>query len=92
MPAHGWMSVSVEPLHESVRDLEGQHPLQGDDAPRPFRSTPRPLGLATFLSYFEDTTGALYAFCVMVLAPGLLVFLVAQRQFIQGLTSGATKG
>ena len=51
-----------------------------------------PLGLATFLSYFEDTTGALYAFCVMVLVPGLLVFLLAQKHFIQGLTFGATKG
>jgi len=51
-----------------------------------------PLGLSTFLAYFEDTTGALYAFCVMVLAPGLLVFFMAQQQFIQGLTSGARKG
>ncbi len=51
-----------------------------------------PLGLSTFLAYFEDTTGALYAFCVMVLAPGLLVFFLAQRQFIEGLTSGARKG
>lgn len=51
-----------------------------------------PLGLSTFLSYLENTTGALYAFCVMVLAPGVLVFLLEQRRFIQGLTSGATKG
>jgi len=51
-----------------------------------------PLGLARFLSYVEDTTGALYAFVVMVLAPGLLVFLMAQRDFIRGLTAGATKG
>jgi ABC-type glycerol-3-phosphate transport system permease component len=51
-----------------------------------------PLGLARFLSYQEDTTGALYAFCVMVLAPGLLLFLLAQKEFVQGLTSGATKG
>ena len=51
-----------------------------------------PLGLSTFLAYFEDTTGALYAFCVLVLIPGLLVFFLAQDQFIQGLTSGATKG
>jgi ABC-type glycerol-3-phosphate transport system permease component len=51
-----------------------------------------PLGLARFLSYQEDTTGALYAFCVMVLAPGLLLFLLAQKEFISGLTSGATKG
>lgn len=51
-----------------------------------------PLGLARFLSYHEDTTGALYAFVIMVLAPGILLFLMAQKEFIQGLTSGATKG
>ncbi len=51
-----------------------------------------PLGLATFLSYLEDTTGALYAFCIMVLAPGILLFLLEQKRFVQGLTSGATKG
>jgi ABC-type glycerol-3-phosphate transport system permease component len=51
-----------------------------------------PLGLSTFLSYLENTTGALYAFCVMVLAPGILLFLLEQRRFMQGLTSGATKG
>jgi ABC-type glycerol-3-phosphate transport system permease component len=50
-----------------------------------------PLALARFLSYQEDTTGALYAFCIMVLAPGILLFLLAQKEFIQGLTSGATK-
>jgi ABC-type glycerol-3-phosphate transport system permease component len=51
-----------------------------------------PLGLARFLSYMEDTTGALYAFAVLVLAPSILVFLMAQKEFIRGLTSGATKG
>jgi ABC-type glycerol-3-phosphate transport system permease component len=51
-----------------------------------------PLGLSYFLSYFEDTTGALYAFCVMVLTPTIAIFLLTQRQFIQGLTSGAAKG
>jgi len=51
-----------------------------------------PLGLARFLSYQEDTTGALYAFVIMVLAPGILLFLLAQKEFIEGLTSGATKG
>jgi ABC-type glycerol-3-phosphate transport system permease component len=51
-----------------------------------------PLGLARFISYQEDTTGALYAFCIMVLAPGILLFLLAQREFVQGLTTGATKG
>ena len=51
-----------------------------------------PLGLARFLSYQEDSTGALYAFCIMVLAPGILLFLLAQKEFVQGLTSGAAKG
>lgn len=51
-----------------------------------------PLGLDRFLSYMENTTSALYAFVVMVLAPGILVFLMAQKDFIRGLTSGAAKG
>jgi ABC-type glycerol-3-phosphate transport system permease component len=51
-----------------------------------------PLGLSRFLSVVEDTTGALYAFCVMVLVPGLVIFLLAQKEFVTGLTSGATKG
>ncbi len=51
-----------------------------------------PLGLSTFLSYMENTTGALYAFCIMVLVPGVALFLLEQRRFIDGLTSGATKG
>jgi len=51
-----------------------------------------PLGLSRFLSVVEDTTGALYAFCVMVLVPGLVIFLLAQKEFVSGLTSGATKG
>ncbi len=51
-----------------------------------------PLGLSSFLTVVEDTTGALYAFCIMVLLPGLIMFLLAQKQFIDGLTTGATKG
>jgi ABC-type glycerol-3-phosphate transport system permease component len=51
-----------------------------------------PLGLARFLSYMEDTTGALYAFVVMVLAPGLFVFFMAQKEFVRGLSAGAAKG
>ncbi len=51
-----------------------------------------PLGLSRFLTVVEDTTGALYAFCIMVLLPGLLIFLLAQKEFIAGLTRGAAKG
>lgn len=59
---------------------------------RDVRMQTLPLGLSNFLSQFENTTGSLYAFSVMVLAPGILVFLLAQKQFIRSLTSGATKG
>jgi ABC-type glycerol-3-phosphate transport system permease component len=51
-----------------------------------------PLGLVSFLASFEDTTGSLYSFCVLVVLPSMLVFLLAQKEFIRGLTSGATKG
>jgi ABC-type glycerol-3-phosphate transport system permease component len=51
-----------------------------------------PLGLARFLSVLENTTGALHAFVVLVLIPGIAIFLMAQKEFIRGLTSGATKG
>ena len=50
-----------------------------------------PLGLSRFLNVIENTTGSLYAFCILVLVPGIVVFLLAQKQFIAGLTSGATK-
>ena len=43
-------------------------------------------------NYRLDDTGALFAFVVMVLVPGLTIFLMAQKEFIRGLTSGATKG
>jgi len=51
-----------------------------------------PLGLARFLSYFEDTSGQLYAFVIMVIAPIIVVFLMNQRSFISGMMSGAVKG
>jgi ABC-type glycerol-3-phosphate transport system permease component len=53
---------------------------------------PLPLGLSRFLNDHENTTGALYAFCIMVLVPGITIFLMAQKEFVRGLTSGATKG
>jgi ABC-type glycerol-3-phosphate transport system permease component len=51
-----------------------------------------PLGLSALVGLFEDTTGPLYAYTVMVLVPGILVFLLCQREFVQGLVTGATKG
>jgi len=51
-----------------------------------------PLGLSALVGLFEDTTGPLYAYTVLVLVPGIMVFLLCQREFVQGLVSGATKG
>jgi len=51
-----------------------------------------PLGLARFLSYFEDTSSQLYAFVIMVIATIVVVFLMNQRSFISGMMSRAVKG
>jgi ABC-type glycerol-3-phosphate transport system permease component len=51
-----------------------------------------PLSLSTFVSYFEDTSGQLSAFVVMVVAPIIIVFLMNQNRFMSGMMSGAIKG
>ena len=51
-----------------------------------------PLGLARFLSYFEDTSGQMYAFVLMVIAPVIAIFLLNQKRFISGVLSGVVKG
>jgi ABC-type glycerol-3-phosphate transport system permease component len=51
-----------------------------------------PLGLSRFHSLLEQSTGPLYAFCLMVVAPILLVFFLSQKDFISSLISGAVKG
>lgn len=51
-----------------------------------------PLGLSRFLGYFEQSSGQIYAFCLMVVAPVLLVFLLSQKSFIRSMVSGAIKG
>ncbi len=48
-------------------------------------------GLMQFSSSFETEWGPLFAGYVISSIPLLLVFLVAMRQFISGLTSGAVK-
>jgi len=51
-----------------------------------------PLALSRFLSYFEDTSGQLYAFVILVTLPVILVFLANQKRFVSGILSGAVKG
>jgi len=51
-----------------------------------------PLALSRFLSYFEDTSGQLYAFVVLVAIPVIAIFLLNQKRFISGILAGAMKG
>jgi ABC-type glycerol-3-phosphate transport system permease component len=51
-----------------------------------------PLALSRFLSYFEDTSGQLYAFVVLVAIPVILIFLANQKRFVKGVLAGAVKG
>ncbi|NOY07257.1 MAG: carbohydrate ABC transporter permease, partial [Spirochaetes bacterium] len=51
-----------------------------------------PLGLSRFFSYFEQSSGQIYAFSILVVAPVILVFLLSQKSFIGSMLSGAVKG
>lgn len=50
-----------------------------------------PLGLMAFQSQFQSNYGQLNAAIVMTVLPAALVYLMFQRYFVSGLTSGAVK-
>jgi raffinose/stachyose/melibiose transport system permease protein len=50
-----------------------------------------PLGLMSFQSQFTSDYGQLNAAIVMTVLPATIVYLIFQRYFISGLTSGAVK-
>jgi raffinose/stachyose/melibiose transport system permease protein len=50
-----------------------------------------PLGLMSFQSQFASDYGQLNAAIVMTVAPATIVYLIFQRYFVSGLTSGAIK-
>lgn len=50
-----------------------------------------PLGLMSFQSQFASDYGQLNAAIVMTVLPATLVYLIFQRYFVSGLTSGAIK-
>jgi raffinose/stachyose/melibiose transport system permease protein len=60
--------------------------LVNDDALRTL-----PIGMLFFQGKYTVNTPVLTAGAVIVIAPIILVYLVFQRQFIEGLTSGAVK-
>ncbi|CAI9399198.1 Diacetylchitobiose uptake system permease protein NgcG [Pleomorphomonas sp. T1.2MG-36] len=51
-----------------------------------------PLGLSAFQGQFSRDYGQLNAAIVMTVLPATIVYLIFQRYFVSGLTSGAVKG
>lgn len=51
-----------------------------------------PLGLVQFFGRFETSWTLLFAALTIVTLPVVLLYLLMQKQFIEGLTTGATKG
>ena len=51
-----------------------------------------PLGLMSFQGQFSNDYGQLNAAIVITVLPAVIVYLIFQRYFVSGLTSGAVKG
>lgn len=51
-----------------------------------------PLGLATFVNQYNVDYPELFAALVCVMVPVILIYLVGQKSFIEGMTAGAVKG
>lgn len=53
---------------------------------------PWPLGLMQFQGEFMTNWPALLAYVTMTIVPAILMFLIAQKHIVAGLTAGASKG
>jgi raffinose/stachyose/melibiose transport system permease protein len=51
-----------------------------------------PLGVNQFRGQYAADTARILAYVVVSMVPALVLYVVAQRQLVSGLTSGATKG
>ncbi len=51
-----------------------------------------PIGVTNFSTQYTTDTARVLAFTTLAMIPALLFYLVAERQFVKGLTAGATKG
>jgi raffinose/stachyose/melibiose transport system permease protein len=51
-----------------------------------------PIGVTNFSTQYTTDTARVLAFTTLAMVPALLFYLVAERQFVKGLTAGATKG
>ncbi|MGQ9780246.1 MAG: carbohydrate ABC transporter permease, partial [Bacillota bacterium] len=51
-----------------------------------------PLGMADFVTEYFTYYGPQMAACVISIVPVMLIFLFAQKYFVQGITVGSMKG
>lgn len=51
-----------------------------------------PVGLATFIQRYDIAWGQMTAAATMALIPAAVLFFIAQRRLVEGLTHGAVKG
>jgi raffinose/stachyose/melibiose transport system permease protein len=51
-----------------------------------------PLGLVAFFQQYDSLWNLYFAALMMTTLPVILIFVLMQRQFIAGITAGATKG
>lgn len=58
---------------------------------RTTRSKTLPLSLSEFSTYFEVNWGQTMAAAVVIIIPIVLIYMLIQRQFVTGITSGAVK-
>jgi len=52
---------------------------------------PVSVGIFSFIGMYTTQWGSLMAFSVMIALPALIAFMLLQRHFISGLTTGAVK-
>ena len=58
----------------------------------PSRGTTITTGIYRSIGQYQQDFGALFAFMFLATLPVLIFFLLLQKQFVKGLTGGATKG
>jgi raffinose/stachyose/melibiose transport system permease protein len=51
-----------------------------------------PLGVNQFRGQYAADTARILAYVVLAMVPALVLYVLAERQLVSGLTSGATKG
>ena len=51
-----------------------------------------PLGVSNYSTQYSQDTAGVLAFTTLAMIPALVFYLIAERQIVGGLASGAVKG